>query len=493
MPELKFDENTSRSPYFHIADLETQQRLELLKTLPKEYLRALLSNNPWRDWWLHKRPDQNLLEGIIKHNAQASGAENRIRAYLALKGRGTGKGLESSQNINDLVHKYGFKRMMIVAPTDGMLKDTNISGDDGVLACSSSEATFKSERGGRHIVRWPKYGAELSCASAASPRTIRGKSLQAVLLDEYAWYDDIEMVMTALQPAIRPRVGDPEALIFITTTPNLDNPRANDLLTEYKERPTTISVQVPSEINRAIKASQHVANREDFIGSDLHMEQEFDGKIIFDAGTSLLFDKSMINYQLDTVDYGRTFMAIDPAWTQKKTSDYTAIAVVSEVGKDFYIRDCVSGRWTPPEAAEIIHQFTDWYEVQQIAVEASEGYTAIEDAVGGIFREIKPRAGEDKRARAMSIIRLWKQSRVRFCKAMPNLEKQLLGFTGNPKTNRARYDDEVDAVVHCLRELNSNTIMRTYSRSETNGAGLAADRGTSEMLQQLKELDVTGV
>ena len=483
MPEIKFDTETSKSPYFAICDMEPEQRRQFLSQQPAEVLRALRSQNPWRDWWLHRRPDQNCLDGIIKHNTEVFGQANQIRTYLAHKGRGTGKGIESSQYINDLVHKYGFTRLMVVAPTDGMLKDTNITGDDGVLACSQTQATFKSERGGRHIVRWPKYGAELYCASAASPRTIRGKSIQVVLLDEFGWFEDIEMVMTALQPAIRPRVGQRDALVIITTTPNLDNPMANQILLDYKERDTTISVQVPSEINRAIKASQHKANREEFIGSDLHERQEFDGDIIMDAGTSLLFDKSMLVQDYEPKEYGRTWMAIDPAWTLKKTSDYTAIAVISELGREFYIRDCVSGRWTPPEAAEVIHQFTDWYDVTQIAVEASEGYEAIEDAVGGRFREIKPRAGEDKRARAMSVIRLWKQGRVHFCKTMPNLEKQLLGFTGNPKTSRTKYDDEVDAVIHCLRELNAKTMLRTYRRS------LDIGRGDSEMVQQAKELE----
>ena len=485
MPELTFTAETSRSPYFHIVDLEEQLRLETLSRLPDQYLRGLLANNPWRDWYLHQRPDQNILSGIIHHNAYAHGAENMIRTYMANKGRGTGKGLETSQYIDDLVHKYGFKRMMVIAPTDGMLKDTNITGDDGILACSSSEASFKSERGGRHIVRWPRYGAELYCASASSPRTIRGKSIQAVLLDELAWYDDIEMVMTALQPAIRPRVGDAEAVMLITTTPNLDNPRANQMLMDYKERPTTISVQVPSEYNRAIKASQHVANREEFIGSELHERQEFLGDIILDAGSSLLFDKSMFVYDLENRDFGRTWMAIDPAWTIKKTSDYTAIAVISELGRDFYIRDCVSGLWDPYEASEIIHNFCDWYDVTQIAVEASEGYDAIKDAVGGRFREIKPRPGEDKRARANSVIRLWKQHRVRFCKVMPRLESQLTGFTGKIGTSRTKHDDEVDAVIHCLRELNFGVVGKTYRRS------LNAGGGQSQMIQQLNQMRVS--
>ena len=435
-----------RSLYFRIADMPAAKRRCFLEQSPQYLLDAVRRNDPRHDWWLHQRPDQRL------------DVDGDYDVVLVNSARGTGKTLEVSHFVNESIERHGVRRMMTVGQTNDMVRDININGDDGIIACARLPAAFTSERGGRGRIRYGNGGV-CYIASARTADASRGSSIQYLLLDEMAWYDDPEQVMRALVPSLR--VGGRKRLI-VTTTPNMDRPKINQMLLELKAQPTTLSRQVPLAYNRAISAEDQQLQRDMFPGSELQARQEFDGEIIIDEGTSLLFKRWMIDAARRTVQvpdiFNRVVLVLDPAMTSQAKSDYSAITVAGQIGSRNYILHSSRGHWSPDETAQQVARVADIWGAQVYAEINGIGDYLLhklesEDKrirVTGI--RVKP--GEDKRSRANSILGLYERQMVHHIGSHDDLEREQLGFTGDDRTALTPNDDLVDATVHALRELN---------------------------------------
>ena len=447
------------SIFFRIIDAIGNKQLRW-DQVPKKHREIILRNDPRHpvDWLVHRRPDQ-----IYQSDAST---------IIRVCGRGVGKSIGCSHNTNRLFSHTTYNRGLFVAPTDGMVRDTNVLGDDGLIACSNYLTTdnFKTERGGRHILHYPDQ-SQLYVGSAASPRSTRGRTVQFHNWDEFAHFEDLEQFFAAIIPTRRPRIGEKPPRLTVTTTGNMDNPKANEWLLDLKDRwengDTSIDfVQVPSEVNRAIAAETHRQNRRDFLGSALLESQEFDAALILDEGRAILFKRWM--FERVTMDPRKEFDImltmgfVDPAFTVSRTSDQSGIAIEAltregelimlHTERDFY---------SPKELDERMVELHGIYKPDIWRGEAN-GVGEFFDAGVSVPNFGLVWADRDPRRRASSILGVFEGMRVVMFGGQEKHRQFIedaVRFAGDDKFNLCEYDDNISAAVHCARELFATPII----------------------------------
>jgi len=164
----------------------------------------------------------------------------------------------------------------------------------------------------------------------------------------------------------------------------------------------------------------------------------------------------------------KTIISWDPSATSKKTSDAHGIYVIS-TGVPFYapgdesiigeldtfhgyIRDNLSGIYTPDNAVKALLEVYDRYNAVLILGETNQGGDWLEAAL----RLRRPTvnyhgipANESKIGRAEPVSALYQHRRVHHVGNFPQLEKEQTTYTGPPMPS----PNELDAVVHGLAYL----------------------------------------
>ena len=153
-------------------------------------------------------------------------------------------------------------------------------------------------------------------------------------------------------------------------------------------------------------------------------------------------------------DLERVIVAIDPAVTNKNTSDETGIVVA---GKDtegkYYLLDDKSGRYSPKEWAEMAISLYEIYKADKIVAETNNGGQLVEHTLRTKSDDIPYKAvhaSRGKRVRAEPIASLYEQKKVFHCGIFKTLEDQLCNWealSGDPSPDR------LDAMVWALTEL----------------------------------------
>lgn len=119
------------------------------------------------------------------------------------------------------------------------------------------------------------------------------------------------------------------------------------------------------------------------------------------------------------------YLGIDIAVSTNKDSDETALTLVEKNNDQFYVLDCVHGKFTPEEWANLCKQFRNKYRNLYIVAEKNMGGNLIEDTLKhvGITTNIKlVTATKSKILRAEDILILYEQRRVHHTKIMSQLE-----------------------------------------------------------------------
>jgi hypothetical protein len=158
----------------------------------------------------------------------------------------------------------------------------------------------------------------------------------------------------------------------------------------------------------------------------------------------------------------RTCLAVDPAVTSKKTSDFTGLAVVSKMPelRDRPTREHPKGRIRAPSGVVIRESLVVklsgqhlkakaeillglYPEITEIVVETNQGGDLWEDVFAGIpgIRVRSVTSSASKEVRFATALEFWQRSRVWHERRFATLEEQAVGFP------RAAYDDGIDAGV----------------------------------------------
>ena len=152
----------------------------------------------------------------------------------------------------------------------------------------------------------------------------------------------------------------------------------------------------------------------------------------------------------------RIVVSIDPAVTNKVTSDETGIIVAGKgVDNRYYIlKDC-SIKTTPEKWMRKAIDEYYIYEADRIIAEVNNGGDLVEKLLRTIDNDISykaVRATRGKTVRAEPISALYEQKKVSHVGIFNELEEQLCSYTGGTKS-----PDRFDALVWALTELSTSS------------------------------------
>jgi predicted phage terminase large subunit-like protein len=277
--------------------------------------------------------------------------------------------------------------------------------------------------------------------------------------------------------------SNPQTVIASTPKPNEITFRLLDACAANPKRNKIITGS--SYENRSNLPEQFINQLQQYEGTDLG-NQEIHAIVSRDIPGALwkfewfkIFQKYDVYTGVTNKEpyYGRTVIGVDVATTDKATSDFTVICVAS-AGDDgqLYVREIIGLKCVPGEWAEKIAGLYHKYKADLIVVETNQGGKMVAEMIYNVkkyydeesrlhkvtngsnlpVKEIH--AHDGKRLRAEPVSMLYQKGRVWHIGNFPDLESQMLRFTGK----KGGKDDYVDALVYTLRELAGEESVNDY-------------------------------
>lgn len=371
--------------------------------------------------------------------------------WLILAGRGWGKTRTGAQDIALYALRNPNSICAVVCPTHGDLRRVAFNGPSGLLTiipkeCFSKTKDMKGYSQSTSEIRLHN-GSKIIGYAASEPERLRGPQFHRAWADELAAWrypEAFDQLMFGL------RLGDNPQCVITTT------PKPTKLIKDLMERNdvhVTTGNTFENQENLADTALTMLKER--YEGTtmgrqELYAEiiEEFDGAL----WNTRMIEEQRLPEETD-IELKRIIVGIDPAVTANKNSDETGIVVV---GKDFsdryYVIDDISGIYTPDKWARLAVDAFYEYQADLIVAEVNNGG----DLVERLIRSVDPtcpyravRATRGKMLRAEPISALYEQKRVSHIGYLPELEQQMISYTG--ETNAS--PDRLDALVWGITEL----------------------------------------
>src|SRR4051794_35934064 len=370
------------------------------------------------------------------------------RVWLLLAGRGFGQTPPRAQIVRAMVEARLARRIALVAPTALDARAIMVEGESGLLSVGPARQRLEYEPS-LHRLTW-NNGAVATLFSADEPNRLRGPQHDLAWCDELAaWRYPAawDMLMFGLRLGQDPRC-------VVTTTP-----RPIKLLRELIADPKVVVTRGRTEENARNLAPaflEQIVRR--YQGTRLG-RQELDGELLDDMPGALwthaLIDAARVT---DAPDLARIVVGIDPAVSSHEGADETGIVVAgSDRDGHGYVLADSSGRYAPAEWARAAIAAYREHRADRIVAEVNNGGDMVEATLRVVDANVPfaaVHASRGKVARAEPVAALYEQGRVHHLGALPQLEDQMCGFTGNFDRVAAGYSpDRVDALVWALTDL----------------------------------------
>ena len=401
--------------------------------------------NQYTEWLNTARPKQiNPLEDHL--------------IWLILAGRGWGKTRTGAQDLALYALRNPNTISAVVAPTHGDLRRTCFDGESGLLSVIPEEC-FRQEGSGYSSYRGEEIhlhnGSKIIGYAAINPERLRGAQFHRAWCDELAawrYSEAFDQLMFGL------RLGDNPQCVITTT------PKPIPLIKSLVDRDDVIVTRgntFENEDNLAATALSMFKER--YEGTTLG-RQELYAEILEDYEGALWNNRMIEQTRLpeDTDrELRRIVVAIDPAVTANANSDETGIVVVGvDHVNRFYVLDDFSGIYSPDKWARVAVDAYYDYGGDLIVAETNNGGDLVERLIRSVdplipYRSV--RATRGKMTRAEPISALYEQQKVHHIGYLPELEQQMISYTGETNTS----PDRLDALVWGLTELSK-------SRGEVN-------------------------
>ncbi len=392
--------------------------------------------------------------------------ERPWRIWLMMGGRGAGKTRAGAEWVRGLVERGDARRVALVGPTLGGVREVMIEGPSGLKAIAPDDARPKHQVSRRRLV-WPN-GAEAFVFSAEEPDSLRGPQFDAAWCDEIgAWEKDVDTwnnLLLGLRLGVDPRVA-------ATTTP-----RARELVKQLvemagltgtgKPRGGVVITRAPTQANaRRLAPGWLEAMTEHYAGTRL-ARQELEGEFLRDP-EGAMFTRAMIEpLRVGEGEAGameRVVVAVDPpAGAERKSDACGIVAAGLREGVVYVLEDATVRGLRPLEWAERVVETARRWGAGAIVAEANNGGDMVRDVLersGATPREglrVKLRhATKSKSDRAEPISAFYDQGKVRHAGVFRELEDEMcrFGAKADTKEDRSRSPDRVDALVWAVSEL----------------------------------------
>jgi phage terminase large subunit-like protein len=391
--------------------------------------------------------------------------------WAQLSGRGSGKTRSGAEWLRNMTRYTG--RLCIIAPTAADLRDVVIEGESGIMRVCENAGYLPHWEASKRRLTFPN-GAVAIGYTAEEPDRLRGRNDGAAWLDEPAHYPNVEYVWDMLMYGLRygrhPRV-------CVTTTPTPSS-WLRDLITD----PLTRFVVVSTFANEDNLAPSFVKTmREKYVGTR-QGRQELYGEILEDVEGAL--------WHSELIEATRTFLAppmarivigVDPAGTSTTRSDVTGIVAVGRgIDGQLYVLGDYSGKYTPLEWAQAVHQAYAHHNADLIVAETNYGGEMVTQNLRtnlGTFARVQAvNSRRGKLIRAEPVFGLFEQNRAHLVGSLPDLESQLCSWVPGSGKSPDRLDAMVHA-AHALIELGDGTAISVARGRIPPHHGPGTDRG----------------
>lgn len=417
--------------------------------------------------------------------------ENDWNTFLYLCGRGFGKSRTAVQWVREKALTNPGCRIGIVGATAQVTNRTIVM--DLLDICLPGEATHKR---GDAIIKFSN-GTTIFIWSADEPKRLRGSNHHFALADDIvAWRyaEAYHMLKLTLRSGVNPQMmittsaaATPLILNIVSRGSEDENEieKAVEEVNnnEFIQKGNLIIVRGTTFENSSLPAVTLEDYKQSYPEESIMGQQELYAKIVMKVEGALWERKWIQLYKKVSTDpetrgellpeptYKETVVAVDPAVSVNKNSDYTAI-VVSSRGADgnFYVRYAKRFKTTPGawarETIAVYHRF----KADKIVVEKNNGGLLVLETlqneknfyIDGVKHDVDGKnlpielihAKEGKYVRATPIAFLYENKRVWHIETFSELEQQMLAFKGDPNGS----DDLVDALVYSLLHLSGAKV-----------------------------------
>jgi predicted phage terminase large subunit-like protein len=229
-------------------------------------------------------------------------------------------------------------------------------------------------------------GSRICLKGADRPDTMRGVSLEYLVMDEYADMKP-QVWEEVLRPALADRQGD---ALFIGTPKGRNHFYELFSYADKGEDKSYKSWHFTSYDNETLKAEEIDLAKQSM--SSYAFRQEFMAS--FEALGSEIFKEDWVQFSDDTPEIGDYYIAVDlagfedPSSRSKKNKrlDSTAISVVKVNEQGWHVEDVIYGRWTLEKTAQKIFNAVDRYRPISVGIERGIAKQAVMSPLSDMMR-----------------------------------------------------------------------------------------------------------
>jgi phage terminase large subunit-like protein len=424
--------------------LTREQRLIILRSLPRPMVRALAA-----EWWWQVHGGQEEPQYAL------NGEPWRVWAIVAA--RGFGKTRAGAEWVWARARENGKARIALVAATIDEAAQVMIEGESGLLAVARGNERPRWTPSKR-ILRFPS-GAEAHVFSAERPEKLRGPQHHFAWCDELAKWPRLTGTGQAKADAawnnlmLGLRLGSHPRTIVTTT------PRPGPLLKRLLALPRCALTQGRTDDNPHLPRDYREAVREMFGGTRLG-RQELEG-LLLEEYEGALWDRDLIERARFPSPlqgerrFTRIVIGLDPPASTGGDSCGIVVCVKDEDGIVSVVADLTARGLSPEAWARRVCDAAELYGATRVVAEKNQGGDMIASNLRAVDADLPVKlvhAGPSKAARAEPIALRFETGRARLAGHFPDLEDQLCALTwagyqgpGSP--------DRADAMVWAMTEL----------------------------------------
>jgi predicted phage terminase large subunit-like protein len=385
------------------------------------------------------------------------------RDCLIVAGRGFGKTRTGVEAVVDRICRGLAKSVCVIGPTHRDTRDILIGGipgsDSGLMDLfppwyprdSREGIEYNSHKGLIHI--WPH-----DCTiyiRTGEDKEQRGGNYDLVLLDEPVKFRHIGTVLYNLDMALRKKTGRTQRII--TTSP-----MRQEWLMDMMMADRTLVIHGTSGENESNVDPFFVQTmKERYAGTRLG-DQELEALILGDnaralASTTAIDKARILDVGASKLDLDEYAVGVDPAVSTKRLSDDSGIVVCGRKGKELYVLEDATGRYTPDGWSEKAVQLAKDYGAKLIVFERNKigdaGVALLKHAIAKLGAKVDVKecySFKDKWTRAQSVSPLYERGHAHHVGHFRDLEMQLTQW--DPSASRFS-PNSLDSFVHAAVEL----------------------------------------
>ena len=376
------------------------------------------------------------------------------RYAVAHGGRGSGKSMQMGALCLIYAMQNPRDKILCVRGTQNKISESSLQVLKDVIDMMDINDFFVSTE---HTLRC-KNGTDFLFYGAKNPSTF--KSVQGIGL---CWIDEATELSERAWDLLTPTVRSEDSQFLVSFNPEYDTdhcyqmfiadkfPNASVCKINYWDNPFFPNV---------LRNDMEIMKKRNY-AKYLHV---WEGELIQEV-EGALWSMDLISYiqneqRQNLINSGfdgleRIVVAVDPATTNKSTSDACGIVVVGKyVGVDkFIVLEELSRICSPNEWSDIAIKAYDKYKADRIVAETNQGGDMVETIIKNKRKDVAYKgvhASKGKIARAEPIAALYEEGKVKHAYRMTGLEFEMVTYTGE---KNEKSPNSLDALVWGLSAL----------------------------------------